>query len=1181
MIATRLQRLGFLVVLFFSTVSSWATLGNAWHIPTNSVPNSGDQMRAPLSPNTNTTVAIYVGNQYQGSGNPGTANGGTVFYKAQSSNAPYLTASLSSFTTSNNDSFFKATFQVPPSDTGVIQYYIQLNYSDGHENTFIYGNDNGSSTTNSQSLAGTNAFTLTMPATLTVNGVNADYTTSHVFVDEINGDAVPFTIVFNPNQANVDPATVQVYTNLNRRDLATLPYTDGNGLATEEGISPPSGDVVGTNDNHYYKAYPMSGGSGQYGTSLNAQKTGAYRLSARFRINNSSTWIYYTSSGRRDHAIVVSPKNARDISLYELNTLNVNATGDQPNQRGTFPDLHDPNKRVNLNYIKSLGCNYLWFQPVHPNGIDGRQVDSNTGHKFTVGSPYAVKNFFEIMPLMARNFNPTSTDPNSDDRSGNDTAAGRALAKTDFHDFVVAADSASVGVMLDAAFNHTAYDAELAQPGVTLIKPGALPTDEIRAKEARFFSYGDIFNVYNNQYCQRSPDASHIAPAPDRFDFGKFGDTFDIFFGHYAALVCINDPPPQGNDSHRFDFKNQGDWFDYGDGNWIGTDFSVAGPNNTVVNNNITRNVWRYFAQYIPYWLSQTGHVDSNNNLIGNSTNPDPIQRRIEDSRGLDALRADFGQGLPPQCWEYIINAARSYKWNFVFMTESLDGGEVTYRSNRHFDILNESILFDLKSAGTTDNYRSVFDGRRNSYGQSLVLLNTTSHDEENYDDPFQALIRYGVCNTIDGAPMIFYGQENGISRQFGFSHYEIDPNFAKYLPHFKVFNDLGPILGNQTFGLQQLFLVYSAITDARQFSPALRSPNRYYLNLRNPSNGNDSNSSHSKIFSIAKYDTANASPGRSDVVFGFVNLDRDNPHPDPAHPEFNENTTFYVNITQNGSNLFGINSGRHYNIRNIAAYTGQDVNRRNRWLWSNDPQSSTPGRLGSDVLTQGVSVLMNKVPATNGDWSTAPYEAQYLKLYDIDAPGVPAASPQITNSYGYKIGNAATFTWATDPNVVPNYMVTVTLNGNIVANFNTTSNSFTYQANYGDKISISIKAVNQDSNVQSNSASSSTVTLLNANADQDGDGMTNAAEDAAGTNPFDANSLFKISDQTRIDANHIAITWTTVSGKNYQLQSITDPNAAPDAALFTAAAPVRTASGDHYTEIVAPAHYFRVVLAP
>ena len=94
--------------------------------------------------------------------------------------------------------------------------------------------------------------------------MNANYTTEHVYVDEIAGDTVPFSVVFNPNVANVDSTTVQIYTNLNRRDYATLPYTDGNGIATEEGIHPPSGDLVGTNDSHYYKAYAMPASGEQY-----------------------------------------------------------------------------------------------------------------------------------------------------------------------------------------------------------------------------------------------------------------------------------------------------------------------------------------------------------------------------------------------------------------------------------------------------------------------------------------------------------------------------------------------------------------------------------------------------------------------------------------------------------------------------------------------------------------------------------------------------------------------------------------------------------------------------------------------------------------------------------------------------------------------------------------------------
>jgi len=101
----------------------------------------------------------------------------------------------------------------------------------------------------------------------------------------------------------------------------------------------------------------------------------------------------------------------------------------------------------------------LWLQPIHPRGIEGRQFDPSTKKPFALGSPYAVKNFFEVMPLLAKNVSPTGT-PAQDD-----TLAGRIEAMKQFQHFVRAADKAGVGVMLDAPFNHTAHDVELAANG--------------------------------------------------------------------------------------------------------------------------------------------------------------------------------------------------------------------------------------------------------------------------------------------------------------------------------------------------------------------------------------------------------------------------------------------------------------------------------------------------------------------------------------------------------------------------------------------------------------------------------------------------------------------------------------------------------------------------------------------
>jgi glycosidase len=926
---------------------------------------------------------------------------------------------------------------------------------------------------------------------LTVNGLNANYTTTHVFVDEVAGDAIPLTILFTPNTANL--TQVEFYSNVNRRDRATA---DADGDGVEDGIRQPGGDlVVAGADTHYFKAYAMTNiGSGQYQYVLNAAKCGAYRLTARYKVSGNPSWIYYNSfNGQRDHAIVVSPKRARDIVLYELNTINVESQGISPNDRSTFVDLWDgpgarsfnaTNAKFNLNYVTNLGVNWLWFQPIHPNGIDGRLTDPDNGQPYEVGSPYAVKNFFEINPLMSK-------------------ANTRASGMLEFTNFVAAADNAGVSIMLDAAFNHTAHDCELGASGVFywggVGNPNNWqPTDEIRNRESRVFSRTDAYDM-------RASGPGNIAPAPDRYDFGfKWNDVKDVYFGRYAALWV--------NSGSIGAHQNEGDWFDSS----IGSENSSGGGNGHF--DPITQNVWKYFADYALYWLDQTGHP--------NGTPAD------QSYKGIDGLRADFGQGLPPQAWEYIINKVRSRKWDFVFMSESLDGGAVTYRSNRHFDILNENILFDLKAANTATDYRTLLELRRNSYGQGLVLLNTTSHDEENYEDPFQALVRYSVGATIDGAPMVFYGQELGIARTFGFDRYQI--NIGKTITHFMKFNSLQPILwpGNRNFGLDQIQPVYAGINAARQASRGLRSSNRYFLNQTG-------GAVHPSLFAVAKYETANGVPNFSDVVFAFANLDRNN----------DQSNTFNVNITQGPGNLFGIKPARFYNVKNLAAYTGADPNRRDIWLWPGG------GSWGSNILANGIFVGANKVPTSDAAWTNAPFEAQYLKLSDVTPPPAPAAPI----AAAYVVGTSVTFRWnavSDSEGGISGYHLVIgtTPGGADVFNAAITTTNQTVSGNFGQTLYARVAALNHAGIAGAFSAETNGTILLDPAGDNDGDGMNNASESVAGTNPLDANSVLRILNFT----NGNALTWLSVAGRTYQVQATSDllTNFVPISGVLTGQAP-------------------------
>lgn len=913
--------------------------------------------------------------------------------------------------------------------------------------------------------------------------LNADYTTTKLYVDEVAGDSLPVTVSFAPNTSSV--TAVELYSNLNQRDLANAD-ADGDGIP--DGIKSPDGDTVSvTNTNTYFRAYPMAdGGGGNYTATINATKTGAYRLTARYKTSSNSNWTYYTTDGRRDHAITVAPIQARDIRMYELNIFNIEASGKDFASRSTIEDLTDePNaihtgpsraNNFNLGYLQDLGVNWIWFQPYHPYGWEGRHESAaninarapdagantkvwtgssyvdNVNYPYELGSPYAKKNFWEVEPRMSAAFS-----GNPGEIADVTSAANRATAMAAFQKFMAEADEAGINLMPDAAFNHSAWDIELGQAGVDYLMPGAgasgwSASDLIHDREVRVFSreedYAQRATYYNDFF------DNNIAPAPDRGDFGKWLDVVDIFFGRYASLVSQN---PADNNNRL----NEADTFDYSTstGNFDG----------------ITRGVWQYFARYAPYWLEKGRPAGQARNST--PADGDAAARYAFDARGIDGLRCDFGQGLPAQAWEYIINVARSHKWSFVFMSESLDGGAITYRSNRHFDILNENIVFPGKAATVTSDYRQIFEDRRSAYGQGLVLLNTVSHDEDNYVDPWQAFIRYAVFGTVDGAPMIFPGQELGISQLYGYDLYEI--NFGKPVPHFKTYNSMMIAWGNEDYALNQLQPAYSAINAARSFSKALRSNNRFFLNRT-------SGGAHQSIFSVAKFETRNASPASSDVVFGFVNLNRDAA----------QNGTF--NLAQdedsNGVNDYGIKSGRQYNVKNIAAHLGQTPTRRDAFLWG-------AGLSGEEILSDGIYVGLNAVPgSSSGAWVAAPYEAKYLKLYDTTAPAAVSGGLSTSLEGSYAIAGSVTFSWsAVSPDaegIVAQYRVNIALNNGAPTSTVIEGTSYTVSVAADTKVEFTVQAVNPEDTASASAATETeTFYLLTADGDYDGDGVSNAED--------------------------------------------------------------------------------------
>jgi len=652
---------------------------------------------------------------------------------------------------------------------------------------------------------------------------DANYGLIRFFLNELAGEEEEITVVFKPNAGTGNTVTdVELFSNLNRRDFAVMPGDE----------DPDS--VTTTSGTTYYRAYPMTSSDGgiTYSATVKIDKCGAYRINARCRINGSA-YHYYTDNGlRRDCAVVVSPKKALQNVMYEMNPMFAEATNADFYGRSTFADMYQVNtdrpNRISTNVLQDLGINMIWLQPIHPIGTEGREIDPLTGTYYDPGSPYAVRNYWKVNSVLG--------DPATDDQ-----------AMSEFTNFVQAMDASGIGVMLDGTFNHSAWDCEAGQPAVDMFgfsSASAYIRDAKPAWYAKENHYGQMATYYG------SMSTKDIAPAPDRIDFGKWYDAAEFHFGNYDCLV--QEAPADTNWAWSSEWYNRY-LFEY---------------DKLETLSNATRQLWQYFAYYPAYWLEKTGHPEGTG--------------KSDSFKGIDGLRCDFAQGLPSEFWEYCINKTRSVKWDFLFMAESLDGYRevnsskhhgVGYRSARHFDILNENLVYYWRdnffaeySGGssnkgtanrTTSPTQTQFDNRKDAFRNVPLLLNMTSHDDvySTYHQP-SIMHAYAEVAAMGGVPMIMYGQEAGAQNHYATynRNSEIDPknnftyyesNFGKSIVNFKRYNCMTSVWAQGAAWMPTLRETYGKISRARQNSPALRSQNDYFLSTT--AGGKDEN-----IFAVA-----------------------------------------------------------------------------------------------------------------------------------------------------------------------------------------------------------------------------------------------------------------------------------------------------------------------------------------
>lgn len=608
------------------------------------------------------------------------------------------------------------------------------------------------------------------------DGRAGNYGTVKYFIDESKHEQHKIEVSVEVYSEGAPPNAVEVetYTNLNRRDLAKVFETVAEANQPDSYWITQPMKLAGSNGNNYV-----------YRTEFTINKTGVYRLTTRFRIKQGAWRWCNQFDGQRDAAVVVSPRKALDLTMYEVNPLVVEAVaGNAEQNRSTLEDFTDHENDAfdpfSLKTVRSdMGFNTLWVMPVMP--VTEERYDPDTNKwvpNRSPGSPYATRNYYAI--------------------NGELAASGKEQdAEQEFIHMIRQADSLGLNVFIDTAFNHSGRDVRFGKGGAELgftSDPSALIRQD---RPAWATSKGNY-----REHASSESDLAAYAPA-DRQGEHRWHDAgFDWYFGDYSSLG----PKSYIGDVSRGGAQDERDFF-Y-------TDMNPEGGYDTEV-----ANVWNYFAYILPYWLKRTNN-------------------------GLDGIRADFAQGLPPQAWEYIINKTRQVKWDFIFLAEVLDPGEVLYRTNRHFDVITsvDHYLYRNDTASMSDLAASM-EREAGAFGYNApVLHNGTSHDEQGNGNAWLMAARYAIAAASYGVPMVYMSQPLGIPHKvdFEYSWQNIKDWWDKANP--------------------QVMAFYKRINEARAKHPALRGTKRFFLQKKNGSGFNDD------IFSVARWTD-------DDVVFVFINL--------------------------------------------------------------------------------------------------------------------------------------------------------------------------------------------------------------------------------------------------------------------------------------------------------------------
>lgn len=421
-----------------------------------------------------------------------------------------------------------------------------------------------------------------------------------------------------------------------------------------------------------------------------------------------------------------------------------------------------------LENLKELSVTHIWYTGVieHATNTSFEKYGIKRDHSIVVkgeaGSPYAIKDYYDVNPCLAHSVN---------------------NRMDEFQALVERTHSAGLKVIIDFVPNHLAreYFSDSAPEGVADFGVGDNPLQAFSPLNNFYYLPGEKLNLeevsakkttplFSAEYANKKEKGEDIEKPDEYVEFPAKATGNDCF----SASPSVND------------------WYETVKLNY-GVDYLGGGANHF----SPRPKTWDMMLDVLLFWAS----------------------------KGVDGFRCDMAEMVPVEFWHWAVSEVKKRYPSLVFIAEVYDPQRYdAYLHFGGFDYLYDKVgLYDnLKAitqscAGTANcgghpvsQARSITNNWQSLGDMQYSMLNfLENHDEQriasdfNIGDPFKALPSLVVSLMLNTAPfMLYFGQEFGEKGmlQEGFSGLDGRTSIFDYCSAPSVVRYLKSLL-NRSFG--------------------------------------------------------------------------------------------------------------------------------------------------------------------------------------------------------------------------------------------------------------------------------------------------------------------------------------------------------------------------------------------